>query len=150
MCTHLRFRVCGLRLSMNRMRIFVSMSFGSRDISAFSRLRNRCTIMATTNHRTAHNTRSVQRRNKELYSTHSMGVSNPGTLPFRFVNLRMNEYTNKQSHRSDGCVAVDGGQTCPLRSGLTPGAAMARERVKEKVRKEGENAPIANLCCSWW
>lgn len=36
--THLRFRVCGLRLSMKRIRIFVSMSLGSRDISASSRL----------------------------------------------------------------------------------------------------------------
>ena len=30
------------------------------------------------------------------------------------MNLHMKEYTNSDSHLSLGCVAFDGGHTCPL------------------------------------
>jgi len=63
--------------------------------------------------------------------THSIGFSNPGVFSFKSVNLRMKVYTNKDSHLPDGCIAPDGGQTCPLRSGLTPGAAIAKKKRLE-------------------
>ena len=51
------------------------------------------------------------------YCAHSIGVSNPSTFPRSFVNLQMNAYTKRDSHRSEGCVALDGGHTCPFLSG---------------------------------
>jgi hypothetical protein len=56
--------------------------------------------------------------------THSMGECNPSTFPRRLVNLHMNEYTNNDSQRSEGCFASDGGHMWPFFSACDSGAAM--------------------------
>ena len=44
------------------------------------------------------------------YSTDSIGDSRPSTLARIFVNLQMKAYTKRDSHRSEGCLALLGGQ----------------------------------------
>lgn len=68
-----------------------------------------------------------------------MGVSNPSTLARSRVNLHMKEYIKVVSQRSDGCLALGGGHTCPLLSDVTGGLAgiMSPQSAKLVVQKEG-------------
>jgi hypothetical protein len=59
---------------------------------------------------------------------------NPSIFDFMAVNFVMKEYTKAVSHRSRGCVAFDGGQTCPFFSDcveFSPIAIGKDERVEE-------------------
>lgn len=65
---------------------------------------------------------------------HSIGVSNPSNFNLRFVNLHMKEYTNSDSHLSEGCLAFEGGQMCPFFSVCGAADMMQRMNVKERVK----------------
>ena len=65
---------------------------------------------------------SIRQQLVDYVYAHSLGVSIPCIVVFRGVNLHMNAYMNNVSQRSDGCLAFDGGQTCPLAPAAGSGA----------------------------
>ena len=116
--SHLKLRVCERRFNTNRESIWVIMGLASGDNSASSKL----TVFSTTS--------GSYFKSKNTIATHSIGVSSPSTFPRNCVNLHIKPYTNRDSHLSLGCVAFDGGHTCPFFSVVSGGAAfMMRSEV---------------------